>query len=239
MIYPTTVGTFAMGIVSVDSNCRPSGEVFVDACLTARSGDKEYTIRTALGNSMPDKAFSLIKDTESVKDAWAILKSMYQDCTAALVSDHMRAFRDTKCPEGGNICTHFHQLALLRDQLASLGQTITDQDYLDTMLSTIPRSYRSTISTLSGALFLTKTKITADSFKAFLLDEYERHQLMEKEDTKAGKGGKDGKDPNDEAFAVDSSKKKDKDKHKVECHNCHRKGHMKANCWAKGSGKEG
>ena len=43
--------------------------------------------------------------------------------------------------------------------------------------------------TLSGALFLTKTKITADSFKAFLLDEYERHQLMEKEDVKAGKGG--------------------------------------------------
>jgi hypothetical protein len=200
---------------------------------------EEYTIRAALGNSMPDEAFSLIKDTESVKDAWAILKSTYEDHTAALVSDRMRVFRDTKCPEGGNIRAHFHQLALLRDQLASLGQTITDQDYLDTMLSTIPRSYRSTISTLSGASFLTKTKITADSFKAFLLDEYERRQLMEKEDAKAGKSGKDVKDPNDEAFAADSTKKKDKDKRKVECHNCHKKGHMKADCWAKGGGKEG
>jgi hypothetical protein len=107
------------------------------------------------------------------------------------------------------------------------------------MLLTIPRFYRSTISTLSGASFLTKTKITADSFKAFLLDEYECCQLIEKEDVKAGKSGKDGKDPNDEAFAVDSTKKKDKDKCKVECHNCHKKGLMKADCWAKGSGKEG
>jgi hypothetical protein len=29
-----------MGIVPVDSNCRPPGEIFVDACLAARSGDR-------------------------------------------------------------------------------------------------------------------------------------------------------------------------------------------------------
>ena len=64
---------------------------------------EEHAIRTALGNSMPDKAFNQIKDTESVKGAWDILKSAYEDRTAALVSDRMKAFRDTKCPEGGNI----------------------------------------------------------------------------------------------------------------------------------------
>ena len=188
---------------------------------------------------MPDEAFNQIKDTESVKEAWDILKSAYEDRTAALVSDRMKAFRNTKCPEGGNIWTHFHQLAVLRDQLTSLGQTITDRDYLDTLLASIPRSYKGSISSLNGVSFLTKTKITADSFRAFLLDEYERRQLMEKEDAKAAKTGKDSKDSKDEAFAADSSKKKDKDKCKVECHNCHKKGHMKADCWAKGGGKEG
>jgi hypothetical protein len=43
VVYPTTVGTFTMGIVPVDSNCRPPGEIFVDACLMARSGDILYT----------------------------------------------------------------------------------------------------------------------------------------------------------------------------------------------------
>jgi hypothetical protein len=198
---------------------------------------KEHLIRTALGNSMPDKAFNQIKDTESVKEAWDILRSVYEDHMAALVSDCMKAFRNTKCLEGGNIRTHFHQLAVLRDQLTLLGQTITDRDYLDTLLTSIPRSFEGSISSLNGTSFLTKTKITADSFRAFLLDEYERHILMEKEDAKAGK--KEGKDGKDEAFAADSTKKKDKDKRKVECHNCHKKGHMKADCWAKGGGREG
>jgi hypothetical protein len=158
---------------------------------------------------------------------------------AALVSDHMKAFRNTKCLEGGNIRTHFHQLTVLCDQLTLLGQTITDRNYLDTLLASIPHSFEGSISSLNRASFLTKTKITADSFRAFLLDEYECRQLMEKEDAKAAKTGKDGKDSKDEAFAADSSKKKDKDKRKVECHNCHKKGHMKANCWDKGGGKEG
>jgi hypothetical protein len=149
----------------------------------------------------------------------------------------MKAFQNTKCLEGGNICTHFHQLAVLHNQLTLLGQTITDCDYLDTLLASIPRSFEGSISSLNGASFLTKTKITADSFRAFLLDEYEHRVLMEKEDAKAGK--KEGKDGKDEAFATDSTKKKDKDKRKVECHNCHKKGHIKADCWAKGGGKEG
>jgi len=30
-----------------------------------------------------------------------------------------------------------------------------------------------------------------------------------------------------------------RDKHKVECYNCHKTGHYKSECWAKGGGKEG
>jgi hypothetical protein len=33
--------------------------------------------------------------------------------------------------------------------------------------------------------------------------------------------------------------KKGGGKSNIECYNCHKKGHMKANCWAKGGGKEG
>src|SRR5216683_2191947 len=40
---------------------------------------EEHAICTAQGNSMLDKAFSQIKDIELVKEAWDILKSVYQD----------------------------------------------------------------------------------------------------------------------------------------------------------------
>jgi hypothetical protein len=91
---------------------------------------EKHLIHMVLGNSMPDESFNQIKDTESVKDAWDILRSTYEDHMATLVSDHMKAFQNTKCPEGENIHTHFHQLAILRDQLTLLGQTVTDHNYL-------------------------------------------------------------------------------------------------------------
>ncbi len=100
----------------------------------------------------------------------------------------------------------------------------------------LPHSYNGSVSTLSGTSHVTKTKITVDSFRAFLLDEYECCTLREKQDAKEGKGGKDSKD---EAFAANSNKRKDKDKCKVECHNCYKRRHVKADCWAKGGGKEG
>ena len=46
MVYPSTVGAFTMGVVPVDSNCRSPGEMFIDACLTARSGDIEGEIES-------------------------------------------------------------------------------------------------------------------------------------------------------------------------------------------------
>ena len=39
VVYPIIVGAFAISIVPVNSNCRPSGEISVNACLMARSGD--------------------------------------------------------------------------------------------------------------------------------------------------------------------------------------------------------
>jgi len=91
----------------------------------------------------------------------------------------------------------------------------------------LPRSYNSSVSTLSSTSHVTKTKITVDSFRAFLLDEYECCLLREKQDAKEGKGSNDSKD---EAFAADSNKRKDRDKRKVECHNCHKHRHVKVDC---------
>jgi hypothetical protein len=39
VVYSIIVSTFAMGVIPVNSNCRFSGEIFINACLMARSGD--------------------------------------------------------------------------------------------------------------------------------------------------------------------------------------------------------
>ena len=48
---------------------------------------------------------------------------------------------------------------------------------------------------------------------------------------------KDKKESKDEAFTADTTKKKSKKD--IECHNCRKGRHVKADCWAKGGRKEG
>ena len=48
---------------------------------------------------------------------------------------------------------------------------------------------------------------------------------------------KKGRESNNEAFMAATPQ--NKKKHDIECHNCHKKGHTKAECWAKGGSKEG
>ena len=49
----------------------------------------------------------------------------------------------------------------------------------------------------------------------------------------------EAKKSEDQVFAALSQRNKGKDKYDIECYNCKKKGHIKANCWAKGSDKEG
>jgi hypothetical protein len=67
--------------------------------------------------------------------------------------------------------------------------------------------------------------VTPDAVICFTTNEYD-HRVMKK-----------GRESDNEAFMATTQNKQKK--HNIECHNCHKKGHIKAECWAKGSGKEG
>jgi hypothetical protein len=84
------------------------------------------------------------------------------------------------------------------------------------------------IQLISASAKLSLSKLMPAIFKQLIIDEYECCQIKDKHS-----------EAKDEALTTDSSKKSSKDKRTVECFNCKKKGHYKANCWAKGSGKEG
>ena len=124
---------------------------------------------------------------------------------------------------------HFEALSILREQLGAMGKTVNDTDYTDTLLASLPTTYDASISFISASARLGSTPLTAEIFEQFILDEYDHRQIRSK-----------SKDPKDEALNAEAAKKgKRKDKRKVECHNCHKKGHYKSECWAKGGGDEG
>ena len=127
-----------------------------------------------------------------------------------------------------------------------MGSTISDMRYNTIVMSSLLESYRPTLQTITAterasAVLGTSSlkKMKADDLIAFIIEEAQHH-LINDEQTKTAKSAlaalskklKAGKQHNrrgKEKSAPDAAK----------CENCKGSGHDKANCWAKGGGKEG
>jgi hypothetical protein len=104
-----------------------------------------------------------------------------------------------------------------------MGKLISDEDYANIILASLPSSYDSDIASISNSAKLGIKPLTADLLESLILDEYTRCELK-KQPTASTK---------DEAFSAEVPKPK------KQCSNCKKCGHVKADCWAKGGGKEG
>ena len=177
--------------------------------------------------TIPDTAFTKIKSCTSVKDVWDILKHINEEKSMAMMADLIWQFRNKCCTDNENIQTHFEFLAALHEQLAAIGNPISDTDYAMMLLSSLPPSYDHACSSLSTSMRISGNALTAEILIQFIQDEQECHTIHTK---------KNGS--NDEAFTAEGGNKKKKRKNE-QCTNCHKNGHTKAKCWAKGRDQEG
>jgi len=193
---------------------------------------EENTIRLTLSSMLLDTAFNRIKAMANVHDAWEILKQVFEEWSKALVADIIRKFQNKCCNEDESIRSHFEYLANLHKQLTAIGKAVTDEDYTDMLLASLPASYNGAVLSISVSARLSTKVLTAEIFEQFMIDESERRQVKNERT-----------EVQDEALATDSGSGKGKDqrrdKRKVECYNCHKTSHYKSECWAKGGGKEG
>ena len=188
----------------------------------------EATVKQAIAASVPDSIFNRIKGSTRAKDVWDALRALFEGRTQMIVVDLRRQIQSLKCGEDDNVRTHFDNIANLREQLAAMGKTIPDDEYSSILLGSIPSTFEATISAMSTTVALTNVALTPDTVIRLITDEYDRRVL------KAGKQA----EGQDEALTADANKKK-KSKRDIECFNCKKRGHVKADCWAKGGGKEG
>ena len=189
-------------------------------------------IKLILGLTLPDTAFNRIKTTANVHNTWEILKQVFEEWSKVLAMDVIQRFWNKCCKEDKSVRNHFKYLADLCEQLPAMGKAVMDEDYTDTLLTSLLASYDSTVSSMSMSMRFGTKVLTSEIFKQFILDKSECQQVKDKYVESCN-----------EALATESGswkgKDKSKDKKKVECYNCHKTRHYKSECWAKGGGKEG
>jgi len=153
---------------------------------------------------------------------WDALKKLFEGRTTLILVDLGRHLQTTHCAEEDSICKHFEWLTDLHQQLAAMGKTVPDSKYASILMGSLPPS---TLSAISVAAEMSGTTPTPAIVTKLATDEYDQCTL---------RGGK----AQDEAFATVADARR-RGKKQVECFNCHKKGHVKADCWARGGGKEG
>ena len=180
-----------------------------------------------IGATVPDSVFLQLQSKLNAKEVWDTLKALYETCSELTKIDLALHLQSTKCGEDDDVRIHYQRLAAMREQLAAMGKMIPDQEYAGILMGSLPSSYESVLHLISSSAYIHQSAITTEIVLKLVIDAFERRQRDN--NSKA----------QDEAFAAQNQKKRAGKKREVECFNCHKKGHMKADCWAKGGGKEG
>ena len=184
----------------------------------------EATAMHVIAASIPNSVFTNVKSKPNTKEVWDALKALYEGRTQMVLVKMSQQLQTTRCGEDNSVRDHFDNLANLREQLAAMGKTITDDEYASILLGSLPESYTAMLGSIAAATELSRRAVSSAIVVKIATDEYD-HRTLQNGKTK------------DEAFTA-SPQKKGK-KCDIECENCHKKGHTKAKCWAKGGGDEG
>ena len=139
-------------------------------------------------------------------------------------------FLMSRCPERGNAKEFLRGLRLKKEELAQVGVRISDEEYLFTIISSLPNPLTNFISMqMAWMLQQTSKAMDAGTLMMMLLQEAERQNLRGQR-CKQGTGK--GKEEEGEALGVSENKmrgKKNKDR-KILFWGCGEEGHLRPYC---------
>jgi hypothetical protein len=193
----------------------------------------EAVVKQGITATIPDSLFLKVKGESTAAAMWKKVKDEFEQRSKMMVVELRRRLHEEVCSETGDIKTHLMTLRTIREDLITMNADPGDDLFVAILLGSLPKSYDPYIAALTATAALTTQTLTPEMYIKGISDEADRRALRNRNQ----KGDKEV------AFvAGNGSQKKNrhgKGKKDIECFNCHKKGHVKADCWAKGGGKEG
>ena len=96
--------------------------------------------------------------------------------------DLRRRLQELRCAEKGNIVDHFATLRTMREDLASMGESLTENDFYAIIMGSLslPSSYDPYLSALNATSSVLGTHLSAEDLMLSITEEYECRALKSK-----------------------------------------------------------
>lgn len=161
---------------------------------------------------------------------WIALQRLYEGRNDIFINAVREKLTSIKCREGADLGEHFTTLDTLVLELAGMGASLSDSELTSIIIRSLPPSYDTVVTSL-----VTTTNVLGQTLKSIELRKaveqaYESKKLKD-EARSTGSGRQET------ALAVRTGAQQSKST--IECFNCHKTGHVKADCWQEGGGKAG
>ncbi|KIN95853.1 hypothetical protein M404DRAFT_164846, partial [Pisolithus tinctorius Marx 270] len=86
-------------------------------------------IKQVIAVLLLESLFLQVLKEETAKSVWGALTDLFQNCSCVVTINLQRKLQESCCSEKGNVHAHFDKMCALCEQLAVLGQSITDDDF--------------------------------------------------------------------------------------------------------------
>ena len=213
----------------------------------------EYLAQHILLSTTSTRLGARIKDLTTAEEMWKIVKEDATKKSTLHLLDAEEQLQSMKLADNEDSKTHltelkqhFQTMMDRRDNFIKMGSTISDTHFNIIIMSSLPDSYRPTLQTITAAERASKLSATTssqskqmkpDDLIEFIIEEAQ-HRVINDERSKNAESALAAHTKKTGKGKSGKKKKSTTDSDEV-CDNCSKAGHVKADCWSKGGGKEG
>ena len=138
---------------------------------------EEAIIRQAIALTISDSLFLEVRKTDTALGMWEAVKGQRKKKSWMVTVDMQCKLQAEKCPESGDVKAHLYKLQVMREDLASMGGSIDDEDFTSIILGSIPQSYDTYIAAIMATSTLMDKTLSPTNLIDAIQDEADRHTI--------------------------------------------------------------
>ena len=124
-------------------------------------------------NTLTNSLFVHLVNKNSTREYFTTLCGLFEKRSLVVGAEMRRQLGDLKLKEGGDAHMHIDKIVVLREDLASIGRPVTDEDLFNIIYALLPCLYNSGLAALSSMMRLQGMSITSDNLMGIILEEYD------------------------------------------------------------------